>query len=410
MKQRPFSLFTVLSVFSVFFFISLASSISECATLTENLISTHTTVRRSALQELEVLNTESKEEVVRALIRIQDPMDKVADVFVRMREVAVPALIEVLKDDRPSHRSWAAMVLERMGLGVEDAVPYLMKALEDEERYVRSSAYEALRKIAPRLNIEVPSQVFTWEERGYSFEAEFLDNLGHEAIYTLLSPRGKVLLSETFSNDMPAKRSLVFPYNEKEGNIYLKDYPNLMALSQTYCGNRCSYDITFYQVVGERLNLLAEHFAYSTLGQLKDLDKDGLPEIVSTNIFWGLWGVSMAGSPAIPAIFSIDRRQHRFVHSEKKFAKVWINETEKLIAINQKYGRSGEVSRLLFLAVKSLLIEDDEEKARKQVVDMAAVFKKEIEKEGGVVKLPSSSEVLYNEFLSKIKGMLSNHQ
>lgn len=60
---------------------------------------------------------------------------------------AVPAVMPVLKDERPLHRYLAAEVLGAIGPGAKDAVPALTVALQDEDAVVRESVAEALRAI-----------------------------------------------------------------------------------------------------------------------------------------------------------------------------------------------------------------------------------------------------------------------
>lgn len=60
---------------------------------------------------------------------------------------AVPAVIPVLKDERPLHRYLAAEVLGAIGPGAKDAVPALIAALHDIDPVVQGSAAEALDAI-----------------------------------------------------------------------------------------------------------------------------------------------------------------------------------------------------------------------------------------------------------------------
>jgi HEAT repeat protein len=60
---------------------------------------------------------------------------------------AVPALIPVLRHDRPIYRYLAAEVLGAVGPGAKDAVPALIAALQDQDTVVRDSAAEALEAI-----------------------------------------------------------------------------------------------------------------------------------------------------------------------------------------------------------------------------------------------------------------------
>lgn len=60
---------------------------------------------------------------------------------------AVPAVIPVLKDERPLHRYLAAEVLGTIGPGAKDAVPALIATLRDIDPVVQGSAAEALEAI-----------------------------------------------------------------------------------------------------------------------------------------------------------------------------------------------------------------------------------------------------------------------
>jgi len=59
----------------------------------------------------------------------------------------VPAVIPVLKHERPLNRYLAAEVLGAIGPGAREAVPALTAALQDEDAIVRESTAEALRAI-----------------------------------------------------------------------------------------------------------------------------------------------------------------------------------------------------------------------------------------------------------------------
>lgn len=60
---------------------------------------------------------------------------------------AVPAVIPILKDERPLHRYLAAETLGAIGPGAKDAVPALIAALHDIDPVVQGSAAEALEAI-----------------------------------------------------------------------------------------------------------------------------------------------------------------------------------------------------------------------------------------------------------------------
>ncbi len=62
---------------------------------------------------------------------------------------AVPALIPILRDERPLHRYLAAEVLSAIGPGAREAVPALSAAMQDGDAIVRESVAEALQAIGP---------------------------------------------------------------------------------------------------------------------------------------------------------------------------------------------------------------------------------------------------------------------
>ena len=73
--------------------------------------------------------------------RIVDALGQIGDT------AAVLGLIEVLSDERWSMRQSAAYQLGEIGEPAKEAVPALIKALSDEEGYVRVRAADALMKI-----------------------------------------------------------------------------------------------------------------------------------------------------------------------------------------------------------------------------------------------------------------------
>lgn len=58
---------------------------------------------------------------------------------------AVPHLIKLLEDDKPEVRQYAAKALGK--IGSEDAIPHLKRLLNDEKRYVREAAMTAIKRI-----------------------------------------------------------------------------------------------------------------------------------------------------------------------------------------------------------------------------------------------------------------------
>jgi hypothetical protein len=64
---------------------------------------------------------------------------------------AMPVLKDLLMDEDPEVRAFAANGLGLIGLAAKDVVPSLLECLEDKNQEVRGAAAEALRKIDPEL-------------------------------------------------------------------------------------------------------------------------------------------------------------------------------------------------------------------------------------------------------------------
>ncbi len=80
----------------------------------------------------------------------------VAEVLAQMGEVAVPALIEALRDPDTMVRVQAARSLARMGPTGSDAVPALIEALHDPDDLVREHAARALGQMGPAASEAIP--------------------------------------------------------------------------------------------------------------------------------------------------------------------------------------------------------------------------------------------------------------
>jgi len=68
-------------------------------------------------------------------------------ISVRDEDVAVPALIEALSDEKEEVRANAATALQAHGPKAKTAVPALKKALKDESESVRKAVRHALQRI-----------------------------------------------------------------------------------------------------------------------------------------------------------------------------------------------------------------------------------------------------------------------
>jgi HEAT repeat protein len=72
------------------------------------------------------------------------------ETLVRIGEPAIPALVELLKDESATVRRWAALVLADLGPAAPSALGPLMDALADRDESVRLAAAQALRAMTER--------------------------------------------------------------------------------------------------------------------------------------------------------------------------------------------------------------------------------------------------------------------
>lgn len=68
--------------------------------------------------------------------------------FTQLGAVAVPVLVDLLRDERAEVRAWATSVLGGMGPNGQDAVPALMGLLVDNSEMVRDQAKQSLELLA----------------------------------------------------------------------------------------------------------------------------------------------------------------------------------------------------------------------------------------------------------------------
>jgi hypothetical protein len=73
-----------------------------------------------------------------------------SETLVRIGEPAIPALLEALKDESPTVRRWAALVLAELGPAAPGAIGPLMDALADGDESVRLAAAQALRAVTEK--------------------------------------------------------------------------------------------------------------------------------------------------------------------------------------------------------------------------------------------------------------------
>jgi HEAT repeat protein len=96
---------------------------------------------------------DQKKAVAALIAALDDPDEEVrswiAGALTQIGTPAVSALIEVLKAGTPSARVAATLALGGMSRKARAAVPALLKALEDDDRFLRVSASQALKLIDP---------------------------------------------------------------------------------------------------------------------------------------------------------------------------------------------------------------------------------------------------------------------
>jgi hypothetical protein len=73
-------------------------------------------------------------------------------------ELVVPALIQALQDSRPEVQTMVALALKEFGTAARPAIPALQKLLDASNPNVMISADSALRRIAPEVLTNSPSQ------------------------------------------------------------------------------------------------------------------------------------------------------------------------------------------------------------------------------------------------------------
>lgn len=96
-------------------------------------------------------------------------------------EAAIPALIEALKDESCDVRLGAAYALEQIGLPAQKAVPALTESLSDKDLYVRFNAADALAKME-RSQQSIPIYIDMLSDEKFRLRAaERLIDLKQEA-------------------------------------------------------------------------------------------------------------------------------------------------------------------------------------------------------------------------------------
>ena len=99
-------------------------------------------------------------ELIAVLIETLDDPDgevrqNIAVAISRMGDLAVPALIEALGDEKPQRRAGAAVALGQIRPEARSAIPALLKAVKDKDEVVRRQASYALSRIVGRDSVPV---------------------------------------------------------------------------------------------------------------------------------------------------------------------------------------------------------------------------------------------------------------
>ncbi len=92
--------------------------------------------------------------------------DTVADALARIGGDAVPELIKTLEDPDPEVQTFAARSLAMMGPNARTAVPSLVKHLHDSDERVRRACARALGQIGPAAGAAVPELIKLLKEEG----------------------------------------------------------------------------------------------------------------------------------------------------------------------------------------------------------------------------------------------------
>jgi HEAT repeat protein len=118
-------------------------------------------VRRAAVRALAMMKPDRTKMIPMIAKLLEDSDPQVAmralTTIAESGDQAVPALIAAL--ERPDSRYWACVALSEMGAHAKDAVPGLIKALEDERPQVRLQAEVALGEIGPPAKAAVPALI-----------------------------------------------------------------------------------------------------------------------------------------------------------------------------------------------------------------------------------------------------------
>jgi len=258
--------------------------------LSERLLSSENSTKRTAFRELDALEGSSKKKYLRIVedtLRDADPGNRMlaAESLGRMgpaAEEAVPELIQVLGEENDSLRSTAVTALAAIGTG---AVPALVAALDHQGPAVRSGAADALGSIGAGSTEAIPALINLLGDRDYEIShraASALGRIGAAAVPALLQ--------------VAAKEDGRVTGMAETAFSYLNAGPNLIHELARLLGNN-----------GEKSGVRA--FAAKALGRMQEKARDAAPDLAraladenSEVRSAARWALGRIGPAAVPAL------------------------------------------------------------------------------------------------------------
>jgi HEAT repeat protein len=126
--------------------------------------------------------------------------DRAAEALGKMGPEAIPALVKALQNNQYFARRISARALGE--IGGADAVPALIKALQDDDRSVRWLTIEALGKIGPDAREAIPALTRALQDKRYSIRAS-----ATRALWIIRTGGGK------------GQKTSVFPHGEAKDGL-----------------------------------------------------------------------------------------------------------------------------------------------------------------------------------------------
>ena len=170
-------------VLAVLILVNLLSCTGGNRLLSERLVSTNDRTKRSAFSEMNKLDIPSREKylaIMKEMLRDKKPDNRVlaADSLGRMGPAAgeaVPDLIRVLNDEEASVHLRAVSALAEIGTA---AVPALIAALNHQDTTIRCGAVDALGVMGPGAKGAVPALVILLSDQDYPLSRHSASALG----------------------------------------------------------------------------------------------------------------------------------------------------------------------------------------------------------------------------------------